>query len=55
MMANFALTYGMKNNDLLVEIKERLAVSQGSRLQRYLYNGPPRDGYNVVESSVLSI
>lgn len=31
MMANFALTYGMKNNDLLVEIKERLAVSQGSK------------------------
>lgn len=31
MMANFALTHGMKNNDLLVEIKERLAVSQGSK------------------------
>ena len=27
-MANFTLTRGMKNNDLLVEIKERLAVSQ---------------------------
>jgi len=31
MMANFALTHGMKNNDLLVEIKEWLAVSQGSK------------------------
>jgi hypothetical protein len=31
MMANFTLTRGMKNNDLLVEIKERLAVSQGSK------------------------
>ena len=31
MMANFALTHGMKNNDLLVEIKERLLVSQGSK------------------------
>lgn len=45
MMANFALTRGMKNNDLLVEIKEWLAVSQGSKysdIWRYLYNGPPR-------------
>jgi hypothetical protein len=31
MMANFALTHGMKNNDLLVEIKERLSVGQGSK------------------------
>ena len=31
MVVNFALIQGMKNNDLLVEIKERLAVSQGSK------------------------
>lgn len=41
MMANFALTHGMKNNDLLVEIKERLAVSQGSKYSIFV-NGPPR-------------
>jgi len=30
-------------------------VSDESRqqVQRYLYNGPPRDGYNAVESSVF--
>jgi len=58
MVVNFALTHGMKNNDLLQELlgKVRGESSGGSSQQEliYLFNGPPWQSYDdIIESRAL--